>query len=102
MKLTVLPELMDLIPPLAPEERQGLKDSIKVNGIEVGIILWQLEPGKLVILDGHNRYSIAAELKQETGNQILFPHAKTYSSKEIPDLEAAQLWVLGNQLRRRN
>src|SRR6266852_1275646 len=56
----------------------------------------------LVVLDGHNRLEITRELKQETGVQPVLPVAKTKSSKEIPDLESAQLWVMANQLRRRN
>ncbi len=42
-KSTIMPEIQNLIPALSPEERQGLKDSIAKNGVEVGVVLWQCE-----------------------------------------------------------
>lgn len=85
--LTVDPEFRDLIPPLNDEELAMLEESIVTNGCESPLIVWDG-----VIIDGHNRHAIC----QKHG----IPFAVT--EKEFSSREDAMLWMLRNQLGRRN
>ena len=51
------PELAALIPPLRPVERDGLERSLLVEGCRDALLTWGG-----VLLDGHNRLRIVAEL----------------------------------------
>lgn len=80
-------EFVALIPPLTPEEFAGLKQSILAEGCREPIILWDN-----IIIDGHNRYRICTE------NNIPFQTIQ----KEFTDRNEAKVWMLRNQLSRRN
>jgi ParB-like chromosome segregation protein Spo0J len=58
MELIIDSEFKNLIPPMKPEEFQGLKESIVNNGYDIlyPIVIWNN-----IIIDGHNRYSICKE-----------------------------------------
>jgi len=81
------PEFQSLIPPLTPEELDGLRRNIIEHGCRVPIDTWNG-----LIVDGHNRFSICAELN------IPF---KTLPI-DFPDRESALVWIVDNQLGRRN
>jgi hypothetical protein len=81
------PEFQALIAPLKPEERRQLEANLIAQGCRDAVILWNG-----IILDGHNRAEICARLG--------IPY-KT-SSIELPDREAAKLWIEENQVGRRN
>ena len=85
--LKVDSEFRDLIPPLSAEELKLLEDSIAANGCESPIIVWNG-----AIVDGHNRYAIC----RKRGIPFLL-HEKEFESRD-----AAMLWMLRNQLSRRN
>ena len=85
--LTIDPEFRDLIPPLNDDELAMLEESIIANGCESPLIVWNG-----VIVDGHNRHAIC----QKHG----IPFAVT--EKEFSSREDAMLWMLRNQLGRRN
>jgi len=85
--LIIDPEFRDLIPPLNDEELAMLEESIVANGCESALIVWDG-----VIVDGHNRYAIC----QKHG----IPFAVT--EKNFDSREDAMLWMLRNQLGRRN
>jgi|GEM_PF-825891 len=85
--LTIEPEFRDLIPPLTNEERSMLEDSIVKSGCDSPLIVWNG-----VIVDGHNRYAIC----QEHG----IPFAVL--EKEFESRDDALLWIITNQLGRRN
>ena len=85
--LTIDPEFRDLIPPLNDEELAMLEESIVANGCESALIVWDG-----VIVDGHNRYAVC----QKHG--IPFSVAE----KSFDSREDAMLWMLRNQLGRRN
>lgn len=85
--LTIDPEFRDLIPPLNDDELAMLEESIIANGCESPLIVWNG-----VIVDGHNRHAIC----QKHG--IPF----TVTEKEFSSREDAMLWMLRNQLGRRN
>lgn len=53
MNIVIDREFRDLIPPLMPEEYEGLERSIVADGCRDALVLW----GDILI-DGHNRYEI--------------------------------------------
>jgi len=85
---TINPDFKDLIPPLSPEEREQLEQNIvAARKCHDAITLWEG-----TIIDGHNRYEICKK------------HGIEFQIKEIqlPSKEAAMIWILENQLARRN
>ena len=85
--LTVDPEFRDLSPPLDEEELKLLEESLVADGCESPLIVWNG-----VIVDGHNRYAICRK------HEIPFAiQEKNFSSRDD-----AMLWMLRNQLGRRN
>ena len=85
--LTVDPEFRDLIPPLNEEELKLLEESLVADGCESPLIVWNG-----VIVDGHNRDAICRK------HEIPFAiQEKNFSSRDD-----AMLWMLRNQLGRRN
>jgi hypothetical protein len=87
MKIEIDDEFHGLIPPLRPDEYEGLKEDIKKDGCREAIITWQG-----LILDGHNRYKICNELN------LYYKVTKI----ELLNREAAKTWIERNQLNRRN
>lgn len=88
--LTVDPELRDLIPALSSDERRQLEANLIADGCLTPIIVWANHDD--TILDGHNRYEICVE------HNIAF---KTKALK-FDTREAAERWLIDNQLGRRN
>ena len=80
-------EFKGLIPPLTDEEYKGLEESILKDGCRDALVLW----GEIIV-DGHNRYEIC------TRHNIPF---KTVQ-KEFTSRDEVMLWMLQNQLARRN
>ena len=89
LKVNVDSEFKDLIPPLTREEYVGLEQSILVEGVRDPLVVWMPED---VLVDGHNRFDIAGKYKLE------------YQVREIEfkDKSHAKLWIIDNQLNRRN
>ena len=85
--LTVDPEFRDLIPPLNEEELKLLEESLVADGCESPLIVWNG-----VIIDGHNRYTICRK------HDIPF----SIQEKNFDTREEVMLWMLRNQLGRRN
>ena len=85
--MTVDPEFRDLIPPLNEEELKLLEASIVADGCESPLIVWNG-----VIVDGHNRYAICRK------HEIPF----AIQEKDFSSRDDAMLWMLRNQLGRRN
>ncbi len=83
-------EFRALIPTLAPDERQGLEQSLISEGNRDPIVIWKETK---LLLDGHNRYDICTQhgIKLQTPVELSFP-----------DREAAKVWIINNQLSRRN
>ena len=80
-------EFAELIPPLTSEEYKRLERSILADGCRDALVVW----GDTLV-DGHNRYHIC------TKHNIPY----TTVSKEFDDRNAAMLWMMNNQLSRRN
>jgi phage N-6-adenine-methyltransferase len=89
MALTISPELQSLIPPLSDEELAQLQANLLADGCRDALIVWAEEQ---ILLDGHHRLEICER------------HNLPFTLQEIslPDLDAARLWMLENQLGRRN
>lgn len=85
--LSVDPEFSALIPPLTPDELALLEASIVAEGVREPLAAW-----RGVLLDGHNRRTIAER------------HGLPFTTREVSvsDRNAARNWVINNQLGRRN
>lgn len=77
----------NLIPPLSEEERTLLEESICKDGCRDPLVLWGS-----ILIDGHNRFDICSE------------HNIPYDTvqMEFDDEDDAKLWIIRNQLGRRN
>jgi N6-adenosine-specific RNA methylase IME4 len=80
-------EFKKLIPPLTTEELSQLEQNILSEGIRDKICTWQG-----LIIDGHNRYSIAVK------HELLFETIE----KEFASREDVKIWIIKNQFGRRN
>lgn len=87
MSITIDKEFESLIPPLSAEEFQQLEENCVKEGIRDALITWDG-----VLIDGHNRFKIAAR------------HGLQWTEKkmEFADRDEAKLWIIDNQLGKRN
>ena len=81
------PEFKSLIPPLTTDEYSQLEQNILAHGCRDPIALWRDK-----IVDGHNRFEICTK------------HGTPFKTVKLrfPGREAVKLWILDNQLGRRN
>lgn len=89
-QLTIDPEFKSLIPPLSTEEREQLRENLRVSsGPRDALVVWKEEG---LLLDGHNRYDMC--LKE----------GWKYETRELSfsDRNEAKLWIIENQFGRRN
>jgi hypothetical protein len=86
-RLKIDPEFKNLIPPLTTEEYAGLEESILQEGCRDALIVW----GDTLI-DGHNRFEIC------TRHNIPFETTEMF----FPSRDDVKLWMMKNQLSRRN
>ena len=89
IKLLVDAEIKALIPPLTEEECKGLEENIQREGCIDSVKIWK---GKNIILDGHHRYAICTKYNIDFKTQEI----------DIRDITNAKIWVIRNQLQRRN
>jgi hypothetical protein len=89
MELIIDPEFRKLIPPMKPEEFQGLIESITRYGYDdlYPIVIWNN-----IIIDGHNRYLICKELNIDF----------SLSEKKFDNRVEVINWIINNQLNRRS
>ena len=80
-------EFATLIPPLTTDEYTRLEQNIITEGCREAIIVWND-----IIIDGHNRYKVckAHDIDFQT------------TQKNFKSLEEAMLWMIQNQLGKRN
>ena len=85
--ITINEDFAKLIPPLTEDEYSRLEQTILEEGCRDALILW----GDILI-DGHNRYRICTE------------HNIPYETRqlEFENREEVLLWIMRNQLSRRN
>lgn len=85
--ITIDKEFQTLIPPLTEDEYRLLEESVIAEGCRDALITWHG-----VLVDGHNRYKICTEYG------IPFDTAET----DFESRAAVKLWMMKNQLARRN
>lgn len=80
-------EFAGIIPPMTEEEYRGLETSILAEGCRDALVCW----GEILV-DGHNRYRICEE------------HGIEYRTveREFSGRDEVMLWIMQNQLSRRN
>lgn len=86
-RLIIDPEFKELIPPLTADEYARLEQSILDEGCRDALVVWNN-----ILIDGHNRYQICTE------HNIPF----TTANKDFADRNDVKLWMMQNQLARRN
>ena len=91
----------EAIPCASIDERTELQVSIDKFGYLSPIITWKNERGECLILDGHNRWESwrAAIACNSTGLAASEPAVVVL---DLPSREDAMLFIIGNQLGRRN
>jgi hypothetical protein len=98
-------EFAALVPAMVAEERAQLKANIAAEGLREKIIVWRVADDFLVV-DGHTRLSILNELALEQPELPLDEYdvfsEKYFQSRDFTDREAVKLWILENQVGRRN
>jgi len=87
MELKIKAEFHNLIPPISPEEYQLLEESILEEGCRDAIIIWDDS-----IIDGHNRFEICQKHDIHFGT----------IDKSFENEDEAKVWIIRNQLARRN
>lgn len=93
MSIRIDKEFENLIPPLTSEEFQQLEENCVREGIRDPLVVWKVPNGDRILVDGHNRWKIAA-----------MHGGIPFQVKEMQfDLrEDAKAWIIRNQLGRRN
>ena len=86
--ISIEPEFRDMIPPLSADEYAQLEQNLLRDGCRDPLSMWHE-----VLLDEHNRYEICSR------HGIAF---QTVHIEGLETLEDALLWVVRNQLGRRN
>ena len=86
-ELKIDEEFKQLIPSLSKDEYKKLEELIIDEGCRDPLVLWDD-----IILDGHNRYKICTK------------HGLIFSTvhKNLDDRNAAKVWIIKNQLGKRN
>ena len=93
MSIKIDKEFESLIPPLSDDEFKQLEENCLRDGIRDPLILWALPNGDNILVDGHNRWKIAA---QHGGMSF------TTKCMEFDDRDDAKAWIIKNQFGRRN
>lgn len=98
--LVIDPEFKALIPPLDTDEYSKLESSLLTEGCRDALVVWKHKlaelnghsPYELVLIDGHHRYELCAR------------HNIPYNvvEREFDSREAVVVWMVKNQLARRN
>lgn len=86
-------EFESLIPPLSDDEFRQLEENCVKEGIRDALIVWKVPNGDQILIDGHNRWKIAAK-----HGGIPFQ----VKEMEFDLREDAKAWIIRNQIGRRN
>lgn len=91
--ITIDKEFQSLIPPLSEDEFRQLEENCVKDGIRDALITWPQPDGTEILIDGHNRWNISAK-----HGGIRFDTKRM----EFKSREDAAIWIIDNQLGRRN
>ena len=105
LKIEIDQEFEKLLPVLTDAEFEELEQNIQKYGLHDPIKLWEdTENGRIVIIDGHNRYKVLQRAK-ESGFDVKIMCGSAYqimSGEMLPNRQAVEMWMLQEQLGRRN
>lgn len=90
--LIVLDEIRDFIVPLNESDFLELEESILQDGCRDSIVVWERNAGELIIVDGHHRHRICKK------HNLAF----NYTILKFCDIDHVKLWMIQNQIGRRN
>ena len=93
MSIIIDPEFQALIPPLSADEYTQLEKNVVRDGIRDALIVWPQDDGNSILIDGHNRFQISAA---HAGIRF------EIKPMNFKDRDEAKLWIINNQLGRRN
>ena len=93
MSIKIDKEFESLIPPLSSEEFKQLEENCVAEGIRDPLVVWSVPSGDDILIDGHNRWKIAAK---HGGIRFEVVKKKFQSRAEVIT------WIIKNQLGRRN
>ena len=93
MSIKIDKEFESLIPPLSSEEFKQLEENCVAEGIRDPLVVWHVPSGDDILIDGHNRWKIAAK-----HGGIRFEIVK----KQFQNRIDAKIWIIKNQIGRRN
>jgi len=90
--ITISKEFRDHIIPLNKEELEQLEKNIIAEGCREPLVVWQKDKETLILVDGHNRFSICKA------------HDLPYKIKKMAfkGVDDVKLWMTDNQMGRRN
>ena len=88
-KFKLDPEFQSLLPPLTPDERTVLEDSLRRNGCLCPLVIWKETQ---LLLDGYRRWEIC----QRVGIPVKVIEIS------LKDRDTASLWIISHQLGKRN
>ncbi len=93
MSIRIDKEFESLIPPLSADEFKQLEENCVKDGIRDPLVVWRVPSGDDILIDGHNRWKIAAK-----HGGIQFETAR----KEFDNRNEVKAWIITNQFGRRN
>ena len=93
MSIRIDKEFESLIPPLTDEEFKQLEENIVREGIRDPLVVWHVPNGDDILIDGHNRWKIAAK---HAGIPFDIKRMEFKSHDDV------KLWIIDNQLGKRN
>lgn len=93
MSIRIDKEFESLIPPLSSDEFKQLEENCVKDGIRDPLVVWRVPSGDDILIDGHNRWKIAAK-----HGGIQFETVR----KEFDNRNEVIAWICNNQLGRRN
>lgn len=93
MSIIINPEFESLIPPLSEDEFRQLEENCVRDGIRDPLVVWPQEDGNQILVDGHNRFKIAA------GHGGIPFNVK---QMQFDNPDDAKAWIIRNQFGRRN
>lgn len=98
-----------LVPPMSADSLAQLEANIREHGLREKLTLWRHLRDEYILIDGHHRFEILKRLVKEEDSRFcgedLSYHNGTkdiYSVIELLDHDAVKLWILENQIGRRN
>lgn len=96
-KVTIDPKFANLLDPGDENTLLKLYEEIERDGFRDPIVAARLPDGSLILIDGHHRYRIWK--KYFNSDPARAPQVVVI---DFPDRESAELWIIRNQLCRRN